>query len=793
MARKKKTTRKKVGTKARAAGSTRTPNRTDDEPIEITLRTPDGEIASKVQSGKKLQDAAYRWTYVLRSRTRWRKERRAREDLAEQGRTALLDLGLTEADLEILAQARWIEVSIPYAREARGWEARILPWEYLLSVATMTAGRRHGLTVVRHLDRAGPEPEPFRRPESLSVIASAPGSIKDRFDFTTECAMPERILFDDEPVVVDDDEDDPDADPAVDDPVRLLEDPTLDEIAAHIRGAQPDIVHLCGIDNHQGVDEFEMPQPSGEPTGDGMVLSWQETGSRRPMLAAAFDLARALSGGDAADDDAALRGPGLVVYNIYRSAARTAALTVAEGAGAALGFQDTFDDALAEIFLADFYHALRVSQYDVHLAFATAWHLLNTSGRDLRGSGVVLWSARSIAEIGYRNPERRVAELAELVREPDREVLHVNSASRARELVKVTVEPKTRINYSLLHNNRPLFEKFELRRKPGRVEDVEVIVQLHAGDEAPRYRSVLSLNEPVEDLREQIFLPLTWMRDGGFWENVRSSLFVQVTWRGFDLYKRTQAVTLLPADEWIDTDENRQSLPSFVYPRDPAVGRVIAAAQEILMGLADDPQQGFDGYQSVDREADDPTELVDLQVQAIWQALTHDLPLGYINPPPSFSESAQRLRTPSEVIDGRRGTCIDLTLLLASCLEYVEIYPVLLLLQGHAFPGYWRSEDAYHDFMIPRSGEREESPSVWQRSPWLVEGEAAYHEVVRQVHEGHLVPLESVWLTQRASFWDAVEEGWENLRVASEFHSLIDVLSARNHDVTPLPIRGMRE
>ena len=81
---------------------------------------------------------------------------------------------------------------------------------------------------------------------------------------------------------------------------------------------------------------------------------------------------------------------------------------------------------------------------------------------------------------------------------------------------------------------------------------------------------------------------------------------------------------------------------------------------------------------------------------------------------------------------------------------------------------------------------------MWQRSPWVLEGKDAHPEIVRQVQEGNLVPLESVWLTQRSSFQEAMEEGVENLRVASEFHSLIDVIVARSHDVTPLPIRGMR-
>jgi hypothetical protein len=32
-------------------------------------------------------------------------------------------------------------------------------------------------------------------------------------------------------------------------------------------------------------------------------------------------------------------------------------------------------------------------------------------------------------------------------------------------------------------------------------------------------------------------------------------------------------------------------------------------------------------------------------------------------------------------------------------LEYIDIYPVVVLLSGHALVGYWRSEDAHDEFV----------------------------------------------------------------------------------------------
>ena len=48
--------------------------------------------------------------------------------------------------------------------------------------------------------------------------------------------------------------------------------------------------------------------------------------------------------------------------------------------------------------------------------------------------------------------------------------------------------------------------------------------------------------------------------------------------------------------------------------------------------------------------------------------------------------------------------------------------------------------------------------------------------------------MESVWLTERKGFWDAVDEGMNDLRSKSEFAFMIDVQGARNSQITPLPI-----
>ena len=253
-------------------------------------------------------------------------------------------------------------------------------------------------------------------------------------------------------------------------------------------------------------------------------------------------------------------------------------------------------------------------------------------------------------------------------------------------------------------------------------------------------------------------------------------------------------MTLIPVDEWFDDTEKNPWLPSFVLPRDPAVLKVINSSRRYLIGIVDDPAAGFSGYQ------EEPLG-VDRQIQAIWTALVNEYRIQYINPPPAYSRLTQRLRTPSEILSSNTGTCIDLALLLASCFEYIGVYPVVVLLIDHAFVGYWRSEGAHDNFVsvksvtkaLPRVGSpaarQAGLPYVDQYRGWRLT-KLNYAEVMHYVTTNHLVMLEATYLTAAKSFADAQTEGRANLRSRSEFDSMLDIQVARTAvpAVTPLPV-----
>ena len=732
------------------------------------LRTTQGEIC-RVSGGTDLQNYAMKWTYIIRNRQRWSQRTQSSSDLSKRAVLEFADLGVKEEHLLSMANAGLVEVSMPYIDDETGWELRIFPWEYMLSTATkLFRGDRH-LTVIRHLDTAVKHVDVV--PQKITILESAPGKLRDYFSFDAENKLVQASF------------------PGYE--TTRIEDPTYDELKAKIKKQAPDILHVTAIDTHLGITLLEeedikegLKKGRSGDVWDGLLLSGEHD---QLCAAGSVQLADAIN--------TAKRKPWLVVYNCWNSATRIAALTVGEGAQASIGFQTTFDDSLAELFFSHLYRALQFSKWNLLVAFLQAMDSIRAYPKNLQGTGIILWSAHSLVE--KMSACKQSEAVKDEIKQRKYAILNPKSLKKEiRDLVDVDVRPYRDLNYSLIHNNRDLFERFTLRKPlTGCLRDICIRVQLSVGADSFPYQSSIDLIEPVTEIASLIRLPLTSELARTVDENLPTSLFVEVSHNGDNLYRDTHRITLLPTDQWRDDDRDRHWLPSFVMPRDPVVSQIIDSAQRYLICLADDPAAGFDGYQSFDPVYEDAWAGIDLQVQSIWATLTLDHAIYYINPPPTYRERSQRLRTPSQIISGNRGTCIDLALLFASCLEYIDIYPVIFLLEGHAFPGYWRSEEDYHAFrnlkvpMIHSIDTRQDSFHTRKNSESWLMGPDTFRELHDHVVKGNLVPLESVWLTQRTSFWEAYETGKENLQSKKDFHSMIDVLLARQSGVTPLPTR----
>ncbi len=221
-------------------------------------------------------------------------------------------------------------------------------------------------------------------------------------------------------------------------------------------------------------------------------------------------------------------------------------------------------------------------------------------------------------------------------------------------------------------------------------------------------------------------------------------------------------IELLAPTEWAGSGVLPELLAAFVMPNDLALGAVLKRASELVEQSTG--SSSLDGYQSRDRER------VTAIVGAIFEAVKQT-GVSYVSPPASFEESGQKIRTPERILSDGLGTCLDLTLLLAALMEQAGLHPLLILVQGHAFPGVWLD-----DFCLPE-------PAIDDAG-----------RISKRVRLGEALVFDSSAVAQGASFVAAVDVANRNLDQQEDFVFAVDLHQARSsrHHIRPLQLTPQR-
>jgi hypothetical protein len=713
----------------------------------ISLKTLQSDPYSIFDPGI-VQNVAVGWAQRLVRRNIWSRIPDLRKTLSERCQYDLRQLCpdlAKKGEFARLAAAGLIEIRFHQADTKLGWS---IPWEFLLSSATENE-RQSPLLVIRHLDCPKSDKDRISRPQTLLVSKNNPGYLGRTYRDNS---------FKREENVVE---------------VHLglqalpsLHNETLESIRQKIGAFNPHVIHVAGVDGKQaaspGVAEAEVAIPDGE--------SLMVADGKGGVVAATSDLlAPVLCAG--------LTKPAFIGLNFVYSGADLAPAMVLNGAAGALGFLNDFDDIAAEVFYFNFYLAWRLSNWNLLDALRLAWYQSSTRDDErLRGTGIALWTRDSVLDNagGTIDASSAGSPPADLLRSFEEELDKPIPEEEWRN-IKAFAKPLKQINYALLHNDRSLFDFFYVRKPQvvGLLKDLKIDVVLNTGIEPTRFHTSGDLSGSIWPLQDVVRLPLTSALVRSLHEVTRTQLSVQVAWNGRIVFDRSFPVSLMPIEEWQNDPANRRWLPSFVLPGDPSVAGVIEFAQPYLTALADSIETGFDGYQK---------DAVDAEVRAMWWALIGNLSLSYIGAPPSYGVNAQRLRSPSSVLKGRRGTCIDLALLLASCLEYIDLHPLLFLLRGHAFAGYYKTSESSKKVYEWNAESGDPDGDLW------VLGESFYPAMMKLIEAGEIVPVETTGLAKKWGFEKAIKEAKDRLGEKGKFEWLMDIKLARDRGVTPLPL-----
>lgn len=249
----------------------------------------------------------------------------------------------------------------------------------------------------------------------------------------------------------------------------------------------------------------------------------------------------------------------------------------------------------------------------------------------------------------------------------------------------------------------------------------------------------------------------------GLTEKVTATVTLQLLHGDEEIDKCQDEMKILAYDQAAGLPQYAEFLPAFVLPNHPLIPALVHDAAATLVKWGKDPS--IDGYQE-----NDPNRVRDLAAAAF--AAIQKKNIVYCEPPASF-ESGQRIRTPETILDQRLGTCMDMTLLYAACLETMGLHPVLCLVDGHIFCGFWLYE---------RENERRKPSNI------CVDNRK---EIIARIKANEMIFVECTAMCagKKVSFENVEYKPTAGVFSEDAFRMTIDVYTARCRGIKPVSYR----
>ena len=336
----------------------------------------------------------------------------------------------------------------------------------------------------------------------------------------------------------------------------------------------------------------------------------------------------------------------------------------------------------------------------------------------------------------------------------------------AAEQLHMSLSVLPAVNFALQQNHIPVVQSIAISNPSDReLENIDLRITSDLDIILPCSRHLERIPAKESCVLKNIQLTLDVQGLAGLTEKVTGLLTVSLASEGVLLCAETAELTVLAFDEWPGYTLYPELLTAFVTPNHPEIIKLNADAAKLLEKWTGDPS--FDAYQS--RE---PNRVL-FQAAAVYGAL-QEQNIIYSMPPASFRRYGQRVRLCDAVMQQKMGTCLDLTLLYAACLEAIGLHPLLILQEGHIFAGVWLEEMTF--------------PEVIQDDVSLLTKRLA-----DGIHEVAVVECTAFVSGKNLSFDDARRAAEQKLVGNDPIQCVIDVTRARYSGITPLPLRIQSE
>lgn len=330
------------------------------------------------------------------------------------------------------------------------------------------------------------------------------------------------------------------------------------------------------------------------------------------------------------------------------------------------------------------------------------------------------------------------------------------------EKVEVDGEYSEIVNFAMQHNYVPIIRSLSIKNITGKNELKNLKLRISMDPEfAYEWTSDIEVIEVGETFElDNINIKLSQSYLYSVTERVNGIIKISVFEDEKSIFNVIKDISVLAFDQWGGSFVMPEILTSFVIPNNDYVISVIKNASELLKTWTG--SSSFTGYQTKN------ANIVRKQAAAIYEALRQEK-ISYSNPPASYEIVGQKVRMADAVLKQKLGTCLDLTLLYAACLEYVGINSIIIIIKGHAFLGVWLEDECFAECVS------DDFSLITKR---MADG----------VNEMCVVECTAFTEGVNIDFEKAVSAAQEYFMYPENFSMFIDVSRTRSAGIRPLPI-----
>ena len=331
----------------------------------------------------------------------------------------------------------------------------------------------------------------------------------------------------------------------------------------------------------------------------------------------------------------------------------------------------------------------------------------------------------------------------------------------------VEIDAASQVCYAMSHNRVPVVRRLKVRNETAGSAK-QLTVRVHSewaiGDRPPTKNITVVVDAPAPGGAIEMDMAQVRLDDvavAKLEEAVPASLIFDLSDDAGNTQRTEFPFRVFARNQWLSALALAEITVAFVQPNHPHVNDVLDDARKILRDAGHD--DGLSGYQAAGRGQHHKI------AEAIYLALQKRIK-GYINPPASFEEEGQKLRPLDEVLEQEQGTCIDLACAYASCLEQAGLWPVIFLVENHAFSGYLNEESQLN------------KPAL-----------KSWPEIVNCLDSKMVVGVETVGIPNNLPF-DEAQNAVRGYLVEQKMEAIIDVKRCRRDlQILPLPALVTRD